>query len=69
MSVIGVIRNKGGSDEVLLCLEDLPNPLKDASDEEPPYNPMQIEVFTETILYVGSKSFSHSFSAIANPLR
>lgn len=70
--LISAIRNKGGSDEVLKVLEGLSNPLRDelAGDEmTPPYNPLQIQVFTQTILYLGSKSFSHSFAGITKFLK
>ncbi|MCL4148724.1 UNVERIFIED_CONTAM: hypothetical protein GTU68_043349 [Idotea baltica] len=63
-----VIRNKGGPEDVLLALQGLPNPLKDV-EEDPSYNPMQIEVFTQTLLFLGSKTFSHSFAGISKFLK
>uniref|UniRef100_A0A2P2I8S7 Nuclear cap-binding protein subunit 1 n=3 Tax=Hirondellea gigas TaxID=1518452 RepID=A0A2P2I8S7_9CRUS len=65
--LIATIRNKGGSDDVLKVLEGLSNPMRGelAGDEmTPPYNPLQIQVFCQSILYLGSKSFSHSFAGV-----
>lgn len=61
---MGIIRNKSTNEDVLKALQGLPNPLKDIEDD-PPYNPMQIEVFTQTLLFLGSKTFSHSFAGIS----
>ncbi|XP_029633354.1 nuclear cap-binding protein subunit 1 [Octopus sinensis] len=58
------LKNKCTTDEALEILKDLPNPLQD-EENEPTHNPLKIDVFVSTILYLGSKSFSHSFSAIA----
>ncbi|GAB1600356.1 nuclear cap-binding protein subunit 1-like [Argonauta hians] len=58
------LKNRCSTDDVLEILKDLPNPLQD-DENEPTHNPLKIDVFVSTILYLGSKSFSHSFSAIA----
>lgn len=58
------IKNKCTPEEVLLIVKDLPNPLQD-EDSEPTYNPLKIDVFVQTLLFLGSKSISHSFAAIA----
>lgn len=59
-----LIKNKGNPEDVLTLIKDLPNPLQE-EDSEPSYNPLKIEVFVQTLLYLGSKSFSHAFAAIA----
>lgn len=54
-------------------LKDLPNPneqdaaaVQDISDSAmQPFNPLKIDVFVQTLLNLGSKSFSHSFAAIS----
>ncbi|KAJ8977997.1 hypothetical protein NQ317_004542 [Molorchus minor] len=58
------IRQKCTPEEVLAVLKDLPNP---RSDEEGDgrFNPLKIDVFVQTLLNLGSKSFSHSFAAIS----
>ncbi|KAB7506114.1 Nuclear cap-binding protein subunit 1 [Armadillidium nasatum] len=63
-AIITVIKNKGGPEEVLKALQALNNPVKDVDDDSP-FNSMQIEVFTQTLLFLGSKTFSHSFAGIA----
>ncbi|KAF7274782.1 hypothetical protein GWI33_012551 [Rhynchophorus ferrugineus] len=62
--LVVTIRQKCTPEEVLAVLKDLPNP---RSDEEGDgrFNPLKIDVFVQTLLNLGSKSFSHSFAAIS----
>lgn len=65
-----VIRAKGMTTEVLQVLSELPNPLlRENEDAEPTHNPLQIQVFVQTILHLGSKSFSHAFAGISKFLK
>ncbi|KAK8761893.1 hypothetical protein V5799_026844 [Amblyomma americanum] len=59
------IRNKCTPEEALEVLAELPNPLQDDDSMEPAHNPLKIQVFVETLLFIASKSFSHSFAGIA----
>lgn len=63
------IRAKGTMTEVLAVLAELPNPLRESEDTDPPYNPLQIQVFVQTLLHLGSKSFSHAFAGISKFLK
>lgn len=63
--LVVAIRQKCTADEVLNILNDLPNPENDNDMVESTYNPLKIDVFVQTLLNLGSKSFSHSFAAIA----
>ena len=70
--LIAVIRNKGPVEEVQKVLDGLSTPLRGelANDEmAPPLNELQIQVFVQTVLYLGSKSFSHSFAGITKFLK
>uniref|UniRef100_T1JFR4 MIF4G-like type 2 domain-containing protein n=1 Tax=Strigamia maritima TaxID=126957 RepID=T1JFR4_STRMM len=58
------IKNKCTAEEVFMIIKDLPNPLQE-EDSEPTYNPLKIDVFVQTLLFLGSKSISHTFAAIA----
>lgn len=60
------IRQKSPEDQIINILKDIPNPLlmEASGDIEPRCNPLQIDVFVQTLLFLGSKSFTHSFVAI-----
>lgn len=58
------IRAKCKPEEVLHVLKDLPNSRQD-DDADSRFNPLKIDVFVQTLLNLGSKSFSHSFAAIS----
>lgn len=63
--LVQAIRQKCTAEEVLNIVNDLPNPENDNDMVEMTYNPLKIDVFVQTLLNLGSKSFSHSFAAIA----
>ncbi|XP_077988727.1 nuclear cap-binding protein subunit 1-like isoform X2 [Glandiceps talaboti] len=65
--LIASIKAKATPTDVLDILKDLPNPNQDADsmEDETSFNPLKIDVFVLTVLHMGSKSFSHSFSALA----
>lgn len=58
------IRQKCTPEEVLGVLKDLPNP-RSEEEADSRFNPLKIDVFVQTLLNLGSKSFSHSFAAIS----
>jgi len=58
------VRAKCKPEEVMNVLKDLPNPRQD-DDADSRFNPLKIDVFVQTLLNLGSKSFSHSFAAIS----
>nr|CAG4650844.1 EOG090X03JL [Simocephalus serrulatus] len=61
-----LLRKKPTPEEVLELVQQLPNPLKDDDgDMEPSHNPLAIEVFVQTLLHLGSKSFTHTFAGLA----
>lgn len=64
-----VVRSKGTVTEVVQVLNELPNPLRENDETDPPYNPLQISVFVQTLLHLGSKSFSHAFAGISKFLK
>ena len=67
--LIATIKMRGSPEEVIKSLQHLPNPLRETDDMEPPYNPLQIQVFVQTILHLGSKSFSHAFAGTTKFLK
>lgn len=58
------IRQKCTPEEALAVLKELPNPRQE-EDADNRFNPLKIDVFVQTLLNLGSKSFSHSFAAIS----
>lgn len=70
LQLVVAIRQKCTPEEALNVLKDLPNPRQEGGEPvetpgESPYNPLKIDVFVQTLLNLGSKSFSHSFAAIS----
>ncbi|XP_040273221.1 nuclear cap-binding protein subunit 1 [Bufo bufo] len=66
INLTNAIKNKAVSEDVFSLLKDVPNPNQDDDDDEGmSFNPLKIEVFVQSLLNLASKSFSHSFSAIA----
>lgn len=63
--LLQAIKAKCTPEEAAILMRDLANPLKDDEGGDARYNPIKIDVFVQTLLFVGSKSFSHSCSAIA----
>lgn len=65
--LVVIIRQKCTPQEVLSVLKDLPNPRDsmDGDGAESSFNPLKIDVFVQTLMNLGSKSFSHSFAAIS----
>ena len=62
------IKAKCTPEDVLHILNNIPNPLAEDTDmesDQPTHNPLAIDVFVQVLLNLGSKSFSHSFAAIA----
>nr|CAG4647771.1 EOG090X03JL [Moina brachiata] len=65
-TLIDLMRKKPTPEEVLTLVREIPNPLKDdEGDMEPSYNPLAIEIFVQTLLNLGSKSFTHTFAGLA----
>uniref|UniRef100_A0A6P7GAR9 Nuclear cap-binding protein subunit 1-like n=1 Tax=Diabrotica virgifera virgifera TaxID=50390 RepID=A0A6P7GAR9_DIAVI len=62
--LVVTIRQKCSPEEALAVLKDLPNP-RSEEDADGRFNPLKIDVFVQTLLNLGSKSFSHSFAAIS----
>lgn len=60
--LVVAIRRKCSPDEVKEVLNKLPAPGE--NEESLPFSPLKIDVFVQTLLNLGSKSFSHSFAAI-----
>jgi nuclear cap-binding protein subunit 1 len=61
----GSIRQRCTAEEVLNVLKDLPNPRPTDDGDASRFNPLKIDVFVQTLLQLGMKSFSHSFAAIS----
>lgn len=65
--LVVAIRQKCTPEEVINILKELPNSGENADQEmsETSFNPLKIDVFVQTLLNLGAKSFSHSFAAIS----
>lgn len=65
--LVVAIRQKCTPEEVINILKELPNSGENADQDmaETSFNPLKIDVFVQTLLNLGSKSFSHSFAAIS----
>ncbi|XP_022097425.1 nuclear cap-binding protein subunit 1-like [Acanthaster planci] len=61
------IKARATCSEVMGVLDDVPNPTQDSDsiEDESTFNPLKIDIFVQTLLFLGQKSFSHSFSALA----
>ncbi|KAK6188882.1 hypothetical protein SNE40_004967 [Patella caerulea] len=64
-ALMSAIKSRCTPEEAAAILKELPNPMTDDDSSEPVFNPLKIDVFVSTLLYLGSKSFSHSFAALA----
>ena len=56
------IRERNPVESILAILRQIPSPL-DAEDDS--HNPLAIEIFSQTIFYLGSKTLTHARSAVA----
>ena len=66
MSLNAAIKRKCTSEEILVLLkQELDSQTGEEDITDGLYNPVKIDVFAQTLLFLGSKSFSHSFAAIA----
>lgn len=64
--LVVAIRQKCTPEEVVNELKDLVNLKENENDMvESSFNPLKIDVFVQTLLNLGSKSFSHTFAAIS----
>lgn len=64
--LVMAIRQKCTPEEAINVLKDLQNPEEmDGDMTDTQFNPLKIDVFVQTLLNLGSKSFSHSFAAIS----
>ncbi|KAH0556545.1 nuclear cap-binding protein subunit 1 [Cotesia glomerata] len=61
--LVASIRRKCTPEEALNILNSLPG--QNENEEANSFNPLKIEVFVQTLLHLGCKSFSHSFAAIS----
>lgn len=60
------IRSKATQEEILDILRDVPKPSQyDENDEDLDYNPNALDVFMQTLMFLASKTFTHSFSALS----
>jgi nuclear cap-binding protein subunit 1 len=64
-TIANSIRERCTPEDVLNELSELPNPRTVDEGDLSSYNPLKIDVFVQTLLQLGMKSFSHSFAAIS----
>lgn len=62
--LLELFKNRAIPENTFEVLRDIPDTMNE-NDEFESFNPLKIEVFTSTLLYFGSKSFSHAFAALA----
>lgn len=62
--LLELFKNRAIPENTFEILRDIPDTMNE-NDEFDSFNPLKIEVFTSTLLYFGSKSFSHAFAALA----
>uniref|UniRef100_A0A8D8XLX7 Nuclear cap-binding protein subunit 1 n=1 Tax=Cacopsylla melanoneura TaxID=428564 RepID=A0A8D8XLX7_9HEMI len=63
--LINAIKKKQSApNEIMVILNKIPSSSMD-EDGADPINPLKVDVFTQVLLYLGSKSFSHSFAALS----
>jgi len=61
------IRSRASQDEIFEILSEVPKPssaFEDNDDDSADYNPNALDVFVQTLMFIASKTFSHSFSAL-----
>ncbi|CAG5088532.1 Oidioi.mRNA.OKI2018_I69.PAR.g11876.t2.cds [Oikopleura dioica] len=59
------IRSKATAEEIFDILKDVPKPTEPDNEENPDYNPNALDVFLQTLMFIASKTFSHSFAALS----
>lgn len=65
-SLMNAIKSKCTPDEAAQLLRELPNKFPNGEENDnPAFHPLKIDVFVSTLLFLGAKSFSHSFAAMA----
>lgn len=60
------IRSRASQDEIFEILSEVPKPSSSFgdNDDDSDYNPNALDVFVQTLMFIASKTFSHSFSAL-----
>ncbi|XP_030246096.1 nuclear cap-binding protein subunit 1-like [Drosophila navojoa] len=66
LQLVSAIRQKCTPEEVVNILKEIPNTGYSGEEmSDGSFNALKIDVFVQTLLNLGSKSFSHSFAAIS----
>lgn len=63
--LLELFKERAIPEDVFQVLRDIPDSFNENENEFDTFNPLKIEVFTSTLLFFGSKSFSHAFAALA----